>query len=95
MVRPGDALLLYTDGREVRRNAGPRGRYRALAVQGQAEARARRPKAAKLAGNARLRGLVQAGLERRWPPEQISAAPSEGRGQRRCRRIRSRATLVG
>ncbi len=60
-----------TVGREVRRNGGQRG-YRALAAQAQAEARARRPKTARLAGNQRLRELVQAMLERRWSPEQIS-----------------------
>jgi IS30 family transposase len=37
-----------------------------------AEARAARPKVARLAGNARLRGWVQARLEERWSPEQIS-----------------------
>jgi IS30 family transposase len=60
-----------TVSREVRRN-GSRGRYRALAAQAQAEFRARRPKTAKLAGNARLRGWVQERLEERWSPEQIS-----------------------
>jgi IS30 family transposase len=60
-----------TVGREVRRN-GVRGRYRALAAQAQAEFRARRPKAAKLAADPRLRGWVQARLEERWSPEQIS-----------------------
>ncbi len=60
-----------TVGREVRRN-GSRGRYRALAAQAQAQERARRPKTAKLAGNARLRGWVQDRLEGRWSPEQIS-----------------------
>ena len=61
----------FTVSREVRRN-GCRGRYRALAAQAQAEFRARRPKTAKLAGNARLRGWVQERLEERWSPEQIS-----------------------
>jgi IS30 family transposase len=60
-----------TVSREVRRN-GMRGRYRALAAQAQAQERARRPKTAKLAGNAQLRGWVQARLEERWSPEQIS-----------------------
>jgi transposase, IS30 family len=60
-----------TVSREVRRN-GCRGRYRALAAQAQAQERARRPKMARLAGNARLRGWVQARLEERWSPEQIS-----------------------
>jgi transposase, IS30 family len=60
-----------TVSREVRRN-GSRGRYRALAAQAQAEFRARRPKTAKLAGNARLRGWVRERLAGRWSPEQIS-----------------------
>ncbi len=57
--------------REIGRNGG-RGLYRALAAQAQADARAARPKAARLAGNARLRVWVQARLEERWSPEQIS-----------------------
>ena len=61
-----------TVSREVARN-GPRGRYQAVRAQALAEVRARRPKAAKLAGNAELRGWVQGKLERRWSPEQISA----------------------
>jgi transposase, IS30 family len=62
-----------TVSREVARN-GYRGRYRyqALAAQAQAEFRARRPKTARLAGNARLRDWVQARLEERWSPEQVS-----------------------
>jgi IS30 family transposase len=60
-----------TVSREVRRNGSRRG-YRALAAQAQADERARRPKTARLAGNQRLRELVQAMLERRWSPEQIS-----------------------
>jgi IS30 family transposase len=61
-----------TLSREIRRNTGQRGVYRAVAAQAQAEFRARRPKTAKLAGNVRLRGWVQARLEERWSPEQIS-----------------------
>jgi transposase, IS30 family len=61
-----------TVSREIRRN-GMRGRYRALAAQAQAGFRARRPKTARLAGNARLRDWVQARLGERWSPEQISA----------------------
>ena len=60
-----------TVSREVARN-GMRGRYRALAAQAQAQFRARRPKTARLAGNARLRSWVAARLEERWSPEQIS-----------------------
>jgi transposase, IS30 family len=60
-----------TVSREVCRN-GMRGRYRALAAQAQAQGRARRPKTARLAGNARLRDWVVARLAERWSPEQIS-----------------------
>jgi IS30 family transposase len=62
-----------TISREVARN-GPAGRYRAVRAQALAEQRARRPKTAKLAGNAELREWVQAGLGKNWSPEQISAA---------------------
>jgi IS30 family transposase len=64
-----------TVSREVRRNspaAGPRG-YRAVAAQVRAEERARRPKTAKLAANVGLRARVQAKLEDKWSPEQVSA----------------------
>jgi IS30 family transposase len=61
-----------TVSREVRRNSRGRGYYRALAAQGQAQRRAARPKTAKLAGNAELRGWVQGKLERNWSPEQVS-----------------------
>jgi IS30 family transposase len=61
-----------TISREVRRNSRGRKAYRALAAQGQAQHRARRPKTAKLAGNAELRGLVQARLKQKWSPEQVS-----------------------
>ena len=61
-----------TVSREVRRNRNSRGVYRAVAAHAQAEWRAARPKTAKLAGNLRLRELVQARLEERWSPEQIS-----------------------
>jgi transposase, IS30 family len=60
-----------TVSREVRRN-GARGVYRALAAQAQAEFRAARPKAAKLAGNSELRGWVQHKLKQNWSPEQVS-----------------------
>ena len=60
-----------TVSREISRN-GCRGVYRAVAAQAQAEARAARPRTARLAGNARLREWVQARLEERWSPEQIS-----------------------
>jgi transposase, IS30 family len=61
-----------TVSREVRRNSRGAGCYRAVAAEGQAQARAARPKMARLAGNERLRGLVQQRLEERWSPEQIS-----------------------
>jgi IS30 family transposase len=51
-----------TISRELRRNAATRGgglEYRATAAQWHAERRARRPKTAKLAANARLRRYVQ------------------------------------
>jgi IS30 family transposase len=61
-----------TISREVRRN-GPAQRYRALRAPALAEEWARRPKTAKLAGNAELRDWVQRHLEMKWSPEQISA----------------------
>src|SRR5580693_2460413 len=60
-----------TVSREVARN-GTRQGYRAVAAQAQAEARAARPKTARLAGNDRLREWVQARLSERWSPEQVS-----------------------
>ena len=74
-----------TVSREVRRNSTGRG-YRALAAQARAEDRARRPKTAKLAADAELREWVQARLEQRWSPEQISvmlAAEFPGRAEMR------------
>jgi len=62
-----------TVSREVRRNS-VRGRYRAHLAQRSAEERARRPKAARLAVNGELREWVQRKLEKRWSPEQVSAA---------------------
>jgi IS30 family transposase len=61
-----------TVSREVGRNSSAGGSYRATAAQYRAEVRARRPKTAKLAGNEELRGWVQAKLELRWSPEQVS-----------------------
>ncbi len=68
-----------TISREIERNstsvksrkpsAGPR--YRAGFAQSQAAQKARRPKASKLAGHARLRCQVQARLKEHWSPEQI------------------------
>jgi len=62
-----------TISREVARNCTVRGGYRAGKAQQAAEARARRPKPAKLAVNDRLRGQVQEWLELRWSPQQIAA----------------------
>ncbi|WP_431605602.1 IS30 family transposase [Amycolatopsis melonis] len=64
-----------TVSREISRNGG-RERYRAHRAEAAARERARRPKTAKLAeegGNPGLREYVQAGLDRLWSPEQISA----------------------
>jgi IS30 family transposase len=47
-------------------------RYRPRLAQAKAEARARRPTPRKLATNAALCAWVQAGLEKRWSPEQLS-----------------------
>jgi IS30 family transposase len=60
-----------TIGREIRAGGGRR-RYRALAAERMARQRAARPKAGKLANCRRLLAEVQAGLERRWSPQQIS-----------------------
>jgi IS30 family transposase len=62
-----------TVSREVARNS-VRGVYRAHLAQRNAEERARRPKAARLAVNGELRERVQGKLERNWSPEQVSAA---------------------
>jgi IS30 family transposase len=62
-----------TVSREVRRNS-VRGVYRGQLAGRQARLRARRPKPAKLAVNGELREWVQARLELRWSPEQVSAA---------------------
>jgi IS30 family transposase len=59
--------------RELARNSGAGGRYRATIAQQRADERAARPKPAKLAVNGRLRELVARRLVLRWSPEQISA----------------------
>jgi IS30 family transposase len=61
-----------TVSREVVRNGGRR-RYRAWRAEAAAIRRARRPRIAKLARNARLRAEVEHGLGLRWSPEQIAA----------------------
>jgi IS30 family transposase len=64
-----------TVSRELRRNLSVRRprRYRPLLAQRKAEQRARRPKPSKLAANPRLHEVVQAKLNRKLSPEQISA----------------------
>lgn len=60
-----------TIAREVARNGGLRP-YRAWRAERSATGRARRPRFAKLASNARLRGMVEDLLELRWSPQQIA-----------------------
>jgi len=63
-----------TISREISRNRGVAHNwcYRAGAAQARADAKARRPKPAKLAQNTRLRQEVEAGLAQRWSPQQIA-----------------------
>ena len=61
-----------TISREVGLNGQPGRPYRAVPAQAAAEARRRRPKPRKLAGEW-LRAEVQKGLEKRWSPAEISA----------------------
>lgn len=61
-----------TISREIRRN-GTGSDYHALRAEKSAGVRARRPKTAKLAINPPLRAIVEAKLELRWSPQQISA----------------------
>lgn len=58
--------------REINRN-GSAVSYRAHSAEKATTIRARWPKAAKLALNPHLRALVEAKLELRWSPQQISA----------------------
>ena len=60
-----------TVSREVNANGGQRA-YRALVANRAAQRRRRRPKVRKLAGCPRLRAKVEAKLEARWSPEEIS-----------------------
>ncbi len=62
-----------TVSRELARNSGRDGTYRALRAQLRAEENARRPKVSKLAVDGPLREYVQTKLvEDQWSPEQIS-----------------------
>jgi transposase, IS30 family len=66
-----------TVSRELARNTDPDdpdGAYRPYAAHRAAAARRARPKPARLATNTALAGYVQAGLDRRWSPEQICHA---------------------
>jgi IS30 family transposase len=60
-----------TISREVARHGGRPG-YRATVADRRAWRRARRPKASRLAGSARLRCVVAAKLARQWSPVQIA-----------------------
>ena len=62
-----------TVSRELRRNTGRSGQYRASLAQGRAGERARRPKPARLAVNTALREQVAARLAKRWSPAEIAA----------------------
>ena len=57
---------------EVNGNGG-RDKYQGCVADRQAHRLARRPKVAKLAGCARLREVVEAGLIQKWSPQQIQA----------------------
>ena len=61
-----------TIGREIAR-CQTRGRYRPAAAQRKADRLARRPKTTRFLSNPRLLAEVEAGLGRRWSPQQISA----------------------
>lgn len=64
-----------TISREISRNAHPdSGVYRPYAAQARADSRRPRPKVGKIASNGELRAFVQAKLDQRWSPEQISRA---------------------
>ena len=60
-----------TISREIRRHGG-RGAYRAQRADRRAWARARRPKACRLATHPRLCRLIAAKLARQWSPQQIA-----------------------
>jgi IS30 family transposase len=56
--------------KEIKRNGG-RAEYRALAAQERCDAMRARPKERKLEASARLQAEVNAGLAKKWSPEQI------------------------
>jgi IS30 family transposase len=70
-IAAGLGRAVSTVSREVRRNSGPKG-YRAVRAQRLAQARTARPRPPKLAGNDRLRRVVEGWLAQRWSPEQIT-----------------------
>ncbi|MDQ3431306.1 MAG: IS30 family transposase [Actinomycetota bacterium] len=61
-----------TVSRELTRNTGGKGAYRATTAHALAHERASRPKPAKLAVNLALRTQVEHDLEKRYSPEQIA-----------------------
>ncbi len=64
-----------TIAREVANNADPAtGRYRPYTAQHRSESRRQRHTPAKFVANPELARYVQAGLDKRWSPEQISNA---------------------
>jgi len=75
-----------TIGREIAR-CGGRARYRPLRAERLAGELARRPKQSKLAACPELLAAVQAGLEQRWSPEQISARLRRDHPYREAMRI--------
>lgn len=63
-----------TVSREIKAGTNARGYYIASTAHRTAQARARRPKPAKLANCERLRDAVQKWLRKNWSPKQISQA---------------------
>jgi transposase, IS30 family len=61
-----------TISRELGRNRGKVGRYRASTAHALAYERAGRPKPAKLATNLVVRGIVEQDLSKKYSPEQIA-----------------------
>jgi IS30 family transposase len=58
--------------REIKRNSKPDGRYQPWWAHNQALLRRRRPRPEKIRSNVELRAEVNARLEERWSPQQIS-----------------------